>query len=223
MIIGPNFLITFQEREGDIFDPIRERIRQDKGRIRKEGPDYLAYSLIDLVVDYYFVVLERLGDKIGELEEAVVGEPRTSILNQVNRLKRATITLRRSVWPLRELISTLQRLESPLIKESTKPYLKDIYDHTIQIVDTVETFRDLLSGMVEIYMSSLSNRMNEIMKVLTMIATIFIPLTFIVGVYGMNFEHMPELHWRYGYLAVWTLMAGMAGGMIYYFRRKKWF
>jgi magnesium transporter len=223
MIVGPNFLITFQEREGDIFDPIRDRIRHDKGKIRKEGPDYLAYSLLDLVVDYYFVVLERLGDKIGDLEEEVIGDPRPTILNKINRLKRATITLRRSVWPLRELISTLQRLGSPLIKPATEPYLKDVYDHTIQIVDTVETFRDMLSGMVEIYMSSLSNKMNEIMKVLTMIATIFIPLTFIVGVYGMNFQFMPELHWKYGYLGVWVLMLSMAGGMIYYFRRKKWF
>jgi len=223
MIIGPNFLITFQEREGDIFDPVRQRITEDKGKIRKVGADYLAYALLDLVVDHYFVVLERLGDKIEVLEEEIIGQSGPEVLNKINHLKRATLTMRRSVWPLREVISNMQRLESDLIKETTKPYLKDVYDHTIQIVDTVETFRDMLSGMVEIYMSNLSNRMNEVMKVLTMIATIFIPLTFIVGVYGMNFQYMPELHWRYGYAAVWIVMLIIAYGMVSYFRKRKWF
>jgi magnesium transporter len=223
MIVGPNFLITFQEKEGDIFDPIREKIKQDKGKIRKEGPDYLAYSLMDLVVDHYFVVLERIGDKIAELEDDVIGNPAPNILNKINKLKRATLTMRRSVWPVREVISTMQRTESDLIKETTKPFLKDVYDHTIQIVDTVETFRDMLSGMVEIYMSTLSNRMNEVMKVLTMIATVFIPLTFLVGVYGMNFDHMPELRWKLGYPLVWLIMLVSAYVMVAYFRRKKWF
>ncbi len=223
MIIGRNFLITFQEREGDIFDPVRQRIGQDQGRIRKAGPDYLAYALLDLVVDHYFVVLERLGDRIELLEDEMVDHPEPGILNKLNRVKRATLTMRRSVWPLREVISALQRGESGLIHESTKPYLKDIYDHTIQIVDTVETFRDLLSGMLEVYMSGLSNRMNEVMKVLTMISTIFIPLTFLVGVYGMNFDHMPELRWRYGYAATWIVMLVVAYGMVVYFRKKKWF
>jgi magnesium transporter len=223
MIVGPNFLITFQEKEGDIFDPIREKIKQDKGKIRKQGPDYLAYSLMDLVVDHYFVVLERIGDKIAELEDDVIGNPAPSILTKINKLKRATLTMRRSVWPVREVISTMQRTESDLIKEATKPYLKDVYDHTIQIVDTVETFRDMLSGMVEIYMSTLSNRMNEVMKVLTMIATVFIPLTFLVGVYGMNFDRLPELHWRYGYAVVWIVMLVISYGMVYYFRKKHWF
>ncbi len=223
MIIGPNFLITFQEREGDIFDPIRERIKQDKGKIRKSGPDYLAYALMDLVVDHYFVVLERIGDKIEDLEDALIDQASKNILSKINRLKRATLTMRRSVWPLREVISSLQRGESDLIKEGTLPYLKDVYDHTIQIVDTVETFRDMLSGMIEIYMSTLSNRMNEVMKVLTIIATVFIPLTFLVGVYGMNFQFMPELHWEYGYPVIWLVMLVAAYLMVDYFRRKKWF
>ena len=223
MIIGPNFLITFQEREGDIFDPIRERIKLDKGKIRKSGPDYLAYALMDLVVDHYFVVLERIGDKIVDIEDELVDHADTAILSKINRLKRATLTMRRSVWPLREVISSLQRGQSELIKEGTLPYLKDVYDHTIQIVDTVETFRDMLSGMIEIYMSILSNRMNEVMKVLTMIATVFIPLTFLVGVYGMNFQFMPELHWKYGYPVTWIVMLVAAYIMVYYFRKKKWF
>ncbi len=222
MIVGENFLITFQEREGDVFDPIRQRIRQDKGRIRKAGPDYLAHALIDLVVDHYFVVLEHLGDRIEELEDQLIEHPTPDALQKINHLKRGTLTLRRSVWPLREVISLLQRTENELIHADTKPYLKDVYDHTIQIVDTVETFRDMLAGMVEIYMSSLSNKMNEVMKVLTMIATVFIPLTFVVGVYGMNFEFMPELHWKWGYAVTWIAMLVMGYGMVYYFRRKKW-
>ena len=223
MIVGPNFLITFQEREGDIFGPVRQRIRQDKGRIRKAGPDYLAYALMDLVVDHYFVVLEQIGDKIEELEDELIDRPSQDVLSRVNHLKRATLTMRRSVWPLREVISSMQRGESELIRPDTIPYLKDVYDHTIQIVDTVETFRDMLAGMIEIYMSSLSNRMNEVMKVLTMIATVFIPLTFLVGVYGMNFDHMPELHWRIGYPLTWLVMLVVSYGMLYYFRKKRWF
>lgn len=223
MIIGPNYLLTFQERAGDIFDVVRQRIAGDRGRIRRHGPDYLAYALIDVAVDYYFVVLERIGDRIEALEASVVQGGSQRTLADINRLRRGVLTLRRSVWPLREVVSALQRSDSPLIHEGTRPYLRDIYDHTAQIVDTVETFRDMLSAMVEIYMSSLSNRMNEIMKVLTMIATVFIPLTFVVGVYGMNFDHMPELHWKYGYAAVWAAMLLVALGMLYYFRKKKWF
>ncbi|MCJ7580290.1 MAG: magnesium/cobalt transporter CorA, partial [Candidatus Aminicenantes bacterium] len=183
LILGKSYVISFQERQGDIFDSLRERIRIDKGRIRKMGADYLAYSLLDTIVDYYFVVLEKLGDRVEELEDELVSHPRPEDLQEVHRLKREMIFLRKSVWPLREVISGLERLESSLVEESTKIYLRDVYDHSIQIMDIVETNRDMLSGMHDTYLSSISNRMNEIMKVLTIIATIFIPLTFIAGVY----------------------------------------
>ncbi|MSR07103.1 MAG: magnesium/cobalt transporter CorA [Gemmatimonadetes bacterium] len=223
MLVGENFLLTFQEKPGgDFFDPVRQRIRQDKGRIRKCGADYLAHALIDVIVDNYFVVLEGIGDKIEALEDEIMEHPAPDSLQKINHLKRGTLALRRAAWPLREVIANLQRSESPLVRADTRPYLKDVYDHCIQIMDTVETFRDILGGMVEIYMSSLSNRMNEVMKVLTIITTVFIPLTFVVGVYGMNFEHMPELKWEYGYALVLIVMLVLAYGMVLYFRRKKW-
>ncbi len=220
--MGPNFVLSFQERIGDVFDFVRDRIRNGKGRIRKLGSDYLAYSLLDAIVDSYFVVLEKLGEKIETLEEEVVTNPRERTLRQIHALKHEMITLRRSIWPLRELISGLQRSESPLIAKSTSVYLRDVYDHTIQIIDTIESFRDMVTGMLDIYLSSLSNRMNAVMKVLTIIATLFIPLTFIAGIYGMNFKNMPELQWRYGYAAVWGVMIVVAAIMLVYFRRKKW-
>jgi magnesium transporter len=222
VVLGENFVISFQERIGDVFDPIRERIRNAKGRIRKMGPDYLMYTLLDAIVDNYFGILEKLGDKIEGMEEVLVSNPTEKTLKQIHYLKREMIYLRRSVWPLRELISGIERSESPLIKESTDAYLRDVYDHTIQVIDTVETFRDIVSGMLDTYLSSISNRMNSIMKVLTIIATIFIPLTFVAGIYGMNFVHMPELKWRWGYPAVLLVMAIIAGAMLIYFKRKKW-
>jgi magnesium transporter len=222
LILGKNFVLTFQEREGDLFDPLRERIRNGKGRLRKMGPDYLVHALLDAIVDQYFVVLETLGERIEFLEEELVTRPTPSTLQLLHRLKREMIFLRKSVWPLREVIGTLERGESSLIQASTNLYLRDIYDHTIQVIDNVETFRDMLSGMLDIYLSSISNRMNEIMKVLTIISTIFIPLTFIVGLYGMNFKHMPELESPWGYPAVLLLMLGVTIFMLFYFRRKKW-
>lgn len=222
LILGHNFVISFQETEGDIFDPIRERIRSGKGRIRKMGPDYLAYALIDAIVDHYFVILERLGDRIELLGEKLVVNPTPQALTEIQHLKREMIFLRKSIWPLREVISGLHRGESSLFQEATLIYLRDVYDHTIQVIDTMETFRDMLAGMLDIYLSSLSHKMNEIMKVLTIIATIFIPLTFIAGVYGMNFEYMPELKWRGGYLFIWAIMIVVAIVMLIYFRRKKW-
>jgi magnesium transporter len=222
LILGKNFVLTFQEREGDLFDPLRERIRNGKGRIRKMGPDYLVHALLDAIVDQYFVVLEKLGERIEFLEDELVTRPTPSTLQILHRLKREMIFLRKSVWPLREVIGTLERGESPLIQASTNLYLRDVYDHTIQVIDNVETFRDMLSGMLDIYLSSISNRMNEIMKVLTIISTIFIPLTFIVGLYGMNFKFMPELEWHWGYPAVLLLMLGVTIFMLFYFRRKKW-
>lgn len=221
MVIGKNFLISFQEDIGDIFDPVRERIRKD-GRIRKFGPDYLAYALIDAIVDNYFAVMEKLEDQVEDLEEELVLSPTQESLQKINRLKKDMIFLRKSVWPLREMINNLERSESPLIKESTKIYLRDVYDHTIQVIDTLETFRDMVSGMIDIYLSGLSYKMNEIMKVLTLIATIFIPLTFVVGLYGMNFKNMPEIDWEFGYYSVLVVMVFMVVGMLTYFRRKKW-
>jgi magnesium transporter len=222
LILGENYVISFQEKEGDIFNHVRERLKNGKGRIRKMKADYLAYSLLDAVVDNYFFILEKTGEQIEELEDRVVSQPKPETLQEIHRLKRMMIFLRRSVWPLREVISNLERGESSLIQETSRIYLRDVYDHTIQVIDSVETFRDMLSGMHDTYLSSISNRMNEIMKVLTIIATIFIPLTFIAGIYGMNFQFMPELEWRWGYFAVWLIMVGVAVVMVGFFRRKKW-
>jgi len=222
VVLGSNFVISFQESEGDVFDPIRERIKSDRGRIRKMGADYLAYALIDTIVDNYFAILEKLGEKIEDIEDELVTNPALETLQTIHRLKREMIFLRKSVWPLREVISRLERWESPLINKSLDIYLRDVYDHTIQVVDSIETFRDMLSGLLDIYLSSVSNRMNEIMKVLTIIATIAIPLTVITGLYGMNFQFMPELQWRWSYPLVLLAMLTLGILMIRYFRRKKW-
>jgi len=222
LILGSNFVISFQERPGDVFDPVRERIRKSRGRIRKVGSDYLVYALIDAIVDHYFIVLEKLGEKIEYLEEELVTDPRPETLQAIHNLKRDNIFLRKSVWPLREVISGLERGESPLIEKSTEIYLRDVYDHTIQVIDTLETYRDMVSGMLDTYLSSVSNKMNEVMKVLTVIATIFIPLTFIAGVYGMNFEYMPELGWHWGYVMVWIIVLTITALMAFYFKTKKW-
>jgi len=222
LVLGPNFVLSFQERAGDEFEPIRERIRADKGRVRKAGADYLAYALIDLIVDQYFVVLERFGDQIESLEEELIADPTPDTAHAIHHLKQEMALLRKSVWPVRELASGLERSESPMLRESTDPYLRDLYDHTIQVIDAVETFRDVLSAMLDIYLSSVSNRMNEVMKVLTIISTLFIPMTFIAGVYGMNFRYMPELDWPWGYPLVWIVMAAIAISMLIYFRRKRW-
>ncbi len=222
LILGPNIVISFQERVGDAFNPVRERIRNGKGRIRKVGVDYLAYALVDAIVDNYFIILEKFGERIEELEEELVTDPTEKTLQEIHELKREMVFLRKSVWPLRELISGLERGESSLVHESTRIYLRDVYDHTIQVVDTIETFRDMLSGMLDIYLSSTSNKMNEVMKVLTIIATIFIPLTFVAGIYGMNFEGMPELSWHWGYPIVLLSMFVIVALMLIYFRRKRW-
>ncbi len=222
IILGSNFVISFQEREGDVFNPIRERIQQNKGRIRKTGADYLAYALIDAIVDNYFIILESFGERIESLEEELLKDPTPDTSAKIHNLKRELIFLRRSVWPLRELINILERGESSLIKKSTLIFLRDVYDHTIQVIDTVETFRDTITGMLDTYLSSLSNRMNETMKVLTIIATIFIPLTFIAGIYGMNFRYMPELEWRWAYPTVWIVILAVGISMFIFFKKKKW-
>jgi len=222
LILGPNYVLSFQETPGDCLGPVRERIRGGKGRIRKLGPDYLAYAIVDAVVDNYFFVLEKLGEKIDALEETLVDEPRRGLLHEIHALKREMIGLRKSVWPLREVVSGLERMETPLIKKSTGVFLRDVYDHAIQVIDTVESFREILTSMVETYLSSVSNRMNEIMKVLTIISTIFIPITFLVGLYGMNFVHMPEIRWRWGYAFAWALILASVGAMFAFFRRRRW-
>ncbi len=216
-------VISFQEADGgDAFDFVRQRIRQGKGKIRKESADYLAYSLLDAVVDTYFNILEKIGDQIETLEEHLIRNPKRTALHQLYILKREMIYLRKAVWPMRELLNNIERSESPLIKKSTDLYVRDLYDHTIRVIDTVETYRDLLSGMMDIYLSSVSNKMNEVMKVLTIISTIFIPVTFIAGVYGMNFKFMPEIYSPYGYWITWGVMLTIMISLLIYFRVKKW-
>ncbi len=216
-------VISFQEPNGgDAFDLIRTRIRQGKGRIRKMGADYLAYALIDAVVDCYFTILEKIGDKIEVLEDGLITDPDKTTVEQLHNMKREMIFVRKAVWPMRELISNMQRCENELIKESTDIYLRDVHDHAIRVIDTIETYRDLLSGMMDVYLSSVSNKMNEVMKILTIITTIFVPVTFIAGVYGMNFDYMPELHSKWGYPAVWFVMLLIIALLVTYFKRKKW-
>ncbi|NIM04979.1 MAG: magnesium/cobalt transporter CorA [Armatimonadetes bacterium] len=222
LILGSNFVISFQEAEGDVFDPVRGRIRNAKGRIRKVGADYLAYALLDAIVDNYFVVLEKLANRIEQVEEELVARPTLDTLQTIHKLKREMIFLRKSIWPLREVISGFQRLESSLICKDTEIYLRDVYDHAIQVMDTIESFRDILAGMLDTYLSSVSNKMNEVMKVLTIIATVFIPLTFVAGIYGMNFKYMPELEWHWSYPMVWGVMGAVAISMVVFFRKKGW-
>jgi magnesium transporter len=203
-------------------NPLRERIRNGKGRIRKLGPDYLAYSLLDTIIDHYFLILEKFAERIETLEENLVSDPKPETLHQIHSMKREMIFLRKSAWPLRELIYNLEKSDSELIQAATKIFLRDIYDHAVHIIDSIETYREMLSSMLDIYLSSVSNRMNQVMKVLTIIATIFMPLTFMAGVYGMNFKFMPEIGWRWGYPLVLLIMFTVAAVMLYLFRKKKW-
>lgn len=222
LILGKNYVMSFMEDEGGIFDIVRERIRANKGRIREMLSDYLAYRLIDTVVDQYFLVMERIGDRIEVLDDQIMLDPSPDDIGKIHHLKRDVLSLRKVIWPLREEIGALAKSESPLLRAETKLYWRDLYDHTIQVIDMVETYRDLLSSMHDTYLSSISNRMNQIMKVLTIIATIFIPLTFITGVYGMNFKFMPELDWPSGYFLIWGVMLGIGLGLVVFFKRRKW-
>ena len=222
LVLGPHYLISFQETEGDVFNFVRERIRKGKGRIRKSGPDYLAYALMDAVVDHYFLILEKMGEKIEYLEEQLHVQPTPEVLRAIYNLKRELIYFRKQVWPIREVLSTWQKTESAMIKEVNKAFIRDVYDHTIQVIDTIESFRDIISGMMDLYMSTVSNKMNEVMKVLTIIATIFIPLTFVAGIYGMNFKYMPELEWKWSYPILWIVLIVIFFSMMLYFKRKKW-
>jgi magnesium transporter len=222
LVLGADYVLSFEEKKSKVFQAVEDRIRKGKGRSRKTGADYLAYVLIDAVVDSYFGTMEVVGEEIEAIEEELIIDPKREVLHKIHALKRDMIRFRRSIWPLRELINSLERLDTPLVKPATDVYLRDLYDHMIQIIDSVETYRDVLSGMLETYLSSVSNRMNEIMKVLTIIATIFIPITFLVGVYGMNFKFMPEIGWKYGYAVTWGVIIVAVVCMLMYFRRKKW-
>ncbi len=223
MLLGNGYVFTFQEGiAGDALDPVRNRIRSGKGKIRGMAADYLAYALIDAVVDGYFSVLEEVGERIIDVEEELTLLPDQKALHRIISLKKEVIYLRKSVWPLRESVSFLERGDSNLLTESTRLYFRDVYDHTVQVIDTVETYRDLLSGMLDLYLSSISNRTNEVMKFLTVIGTIFMPLTFLVGVYGMNFKYFPELEWHNGYFILWVVMAAITVTMVIYFRKKRW-
>ncbi|MFW9777231.1 MAG: magnesium/cobalt transporter CorA [Candidatus Heimdallarchaeota archaeon] len=223
MVLTKNYVLTFLEAPNELFDPIKNRIKSYKGKIRHSGSDYLFYSLLDLIVDKYFVVLEKLSNRIERLETDLISNPNTETLHTIYDLKTNLLHLRRAVWPLRDVVSRLERAGSNLIQTNTRRYVRDIYDHTIQIIETLEILRDMINGMMEIYLSSTSNRMNEIMKVLTIIATITIPLTVISGIYGMNFRYMPELEWIFGYPLALLLMLIVVITMITYFRTKKWF
>ena len=222
LILGSHYVITFQERPGDVFDPVRQRIRSARGRIRRMQPDYLGYAIMDVIIDHYFVVLEHFGKEAEDLEDEVLDDPTIETQQQINELRRALIHMRRAVWPVREVLSQIQREESPLIQPDTRPFIRDAYDHAVQVVDIVESLRDVVGGLTDLYMTALSNRMNEIMKVLTIIGTIFIPLTFIAGIYGMNFEYMPELQYRWAYPAFWIVIIVMAALLLVFFRRKDW-
>jgi len=222
LVLGPNFLISFQEREGDVFGGVRDRIRNAKGHVRTQGADYLLYCLIDAVVDGYFITCDKLGEEVERLEDEVLTNPRPLVASRVQHLRRRAIFVRKAVWPLREVIGGLMREGSPMIRPETAVFLRDVYGHTVEVIETIESLRDIISGLLDIYLSSISNRLNEAMKVLTVIATVFIPLTFVVGVYGMNFRYMPELGWRYSYPLLWLAMLAIAGGMLLFFRRKGW-
>ena len=222
LVLGRGFVISFQEKPGDVLEPVRERIRGRKGRIRARGADYLAYSLVDCIVDNYFLLLEKFGETFEKMEADLMNKPTTRLLRHLHLVKREMVFLRRSVYPMREAVSRFERSESVLIADSTRPFVRDAYDHTIEVIETLETFRDMLGGMFDLYLSSISNRMNTTMQFLTLVATIFIPLTFVAGIYGMNFEHMPELKWRYGYPTVMGLMLVIGAGLAVHFRRKRW-
>ncbi|MCU0724721.1 MAG: magnesium/cobalt transporter CorA [Planctomycetes bacterium] len=220
--LGSNFVVTFQENPGDCFDPVRERIRRGKGQIRTAGASYLAYALLDALLDHYFPILERLGDRIEELEREILDHPGSTVLARIHAVRRDLLHVRRDVWPVRDALGVLLRDATPLIPPETRLWFRDLQDHAFQIMDMTETSREMTAGLVEAHMSSVGNRMNEVMKVLTMIATIFIPLTFIAGVYGMNFRVMPEIEWTWGYPFSLGLMGIIAFGLVVWFRRKGW-
>lgn len=222
IVLGKNYLITFMENCQNIFTSVKDRIVAGNERIRSSGTDYLCYALIDSIVDQYFIILEEMDQKLDDLEKKLLVHSGPSVMHRIQHVKKEIILLRKSVWPTREVINNFQKLDSPLVSLTTRPYMQDVYDHTIQAIDTIESFRDLSSGMLDVYLSNMSQRLNEIMKVLTVVSTIFVPLTFIASIYGMNFDYMPELRWKWGYALTLGIMATVASGMLLFFRRKKW-
>lgn len=222
MVLGKSFLLTVQEQPGDVFEPVRERIRKQKGRIRKVGIDYLAYALLDTIVDNYIFIIERLGEQIEDIEDEILDNPNQDVLTRINAYKREMNYLRKSIRPARELILQLSKHDSDLVQEQTLPFLKDLLDLVTQAVEVIDTYRDMLSDHLDIYNTGVNNRLNEIMKILTIFSAIFIPLTFIAGIYGTNFKYLPELNYRYSYFALWGVMVVIALGMVRFFRRKKW-
>ncbi len=222
IVIGEGVLLTFVEKETEVLSPIRERLKKPSSKMRLRGSDYLAYAILDSIVDHYFLTLERVDRNLEELEEELLHDPQPDTLHKIQKIKREMALLRKIIWPMRELLNHFRRIDSPLIQESTQVYAYDVYDHTIQAIETVESFRDITSGMIDIYLSTINQKMNEIMKVLTVVSTIFVPLTFITSLYGMNFEAMPELHSKFGYPVVLLIMFCTAIGMLFFFRRKRW-
>ncbi len=222
-VLGKNFLISFQEKEGDLFDGFRERIRLDQGRVRKRQADYLLYRLIDIIVDNYYTVLDKIGDLIEEMEETVYDQPSDFSFQRIQSLKKELIFLRKALYPLRDALSKLIKGESDFLRDENSRFYADVYDHVIHLIDSLDTYKDLTSSLLDIHINAMNNKLNEVIRVLTVISTIFIPLTFIVGVYGMNFRHMPELEWEYGYYGVWIVMILVVFAMLGYFRYKKWF
>mgnify|MGYP001819531832 FL=1 len=222
-IQGSNYLLSFQEADGDVFDAVRDRLRNSKGRVRSNGADYLLYALMDAIVDNYFNLMETMGDKIEELEENLFSEkPNKDLIHEIHGLKREILKIRRAVYPLREVVNQIDKVDLSLITEKTQLYLRDLYDHVIQVSESIDIQRELIWSLMDMHMTTISNRMNEVMKVLTIMATIFIPLTFIAGIYGMNFENIPELKFKYGYFVLWGVMIGIFLAMLYYFKRKEW-
>jgi magnesium transporter len=222
IFVGHKTVLTFQETPGDIWDPIRNRVRTPGAQIRRQDAGFLAYSLIDAMVDHVFPILEMFGDRLEELEARVLRRPGPGTIQEIHRIKRELLLVRRAMWPMREVLQRLHRDPHECFSETTRTYVRDVYEHAVQVIDIVETYRELATSLTETYMTAMSNRMNEVMKLLTIIGTIFIPLTFLAGVYGMNFRHLPELEWHWGYAAFWGVSAAIAGAMVAWFRRKGW-
>ncbi len=223
MIVGKNYLLTFQESDGDVFDPVRERLETGKGRIRGRSADYLMFALLDSIIDNYFLVIDDISDRIEEMEASLfINKPNDNVTQEIQELKQTILRIRRSVFPLREVVSRLEKMDTRLIENSTINYIRDLHDHIIQISEHIDIYREMIWGLMDLYMTTISNKMNEVMKVLTIMASIFIPLTFIAGIYGMNFEYIPELQWKYSYFVLWGVMIIIFLLMLYYFKRKKW-
>ena len=223
LVLGSDFVLTFQEADGDVFDSLRQRIENSKGRIRNAGSDYLMFAIMDAVVDHYFTLIETMSDRIETLEDILfLNEPEKDITQEIQELKREVLRIRKAVYPFREVVNRIEKIDNHLIDERTLTYIRDLYDHVVQVTESIDIYREMTWGLMDMYMTTISNKMNEVMKVLTIMASIFIPLTFMAGIYGMNFDNMPELHYRYSYYYLWGAMILVFVGLLWYFKRKKW-